>query len=212
MRYTRIPEQTIRRLPTYLRALSYWAELGRSHLSSKDLADSVGGNAGQVRKDFSFFGEFGTPGVGYSVAVLMTQIKKILKLDVTKQVALIGVGNLGSAVLAYTGFARYGLEIVAAFDADEKKIGKKVKGIVVEPMKNVPTIQTRGVHMGIVAVPPGVAQEVVDTMIAAGVKGFLSFAACPLVVPKRVRVTHIDIGMDLASLPYFCAGPQVRRG
>jgi redox-sensing transcriptional repressor len=203
MRYARIPEQTVRRLPIYLRALSYWSELGRSHLSSKDLAESVGSNAGQIRKDFSFFGEFGTPGVGYDVATLVVQIKKILKLNVAKQVALVGVGNLGSALLSYPGFARYGLEIAAAFDVDSKKVGKKIKGIKVERISALNTLKKRGIHLGIVAVPGGVAQEVVDTMIAAGVKGFLSFAACRLVVPKRIRVTHIDIGMDLASLPYY---------
>jgi redox-sensing transcriptional repressor len=177
--------------------------LGRSHLSSKDLAESVGSNAGQIRKDFSFFGEFGTPGVGYDVPTLMAQIKKILKLNVVKKVALVGVGNLGSAVLAYPGFARYGLEIVAAFDADPKKIGKQIKGIKIESINALASLKKRSIHLGIVAVPVGVAQEVVDTMIAAGVKGFLSFAACRLVVPKRIRVTNIDIGMDLASLPYY---------
>lgn len=203
MRYARIPEQTVRRLPIYLRALSYWSELGRTHLSSKELAESVGSNAGQIRKDFSFFGEFGTPGVGYDVATLMVQIKKILKLDVAKKVALAGVGNLGSALLSYPGFARYGLEIAAAFDADPKKVGKKVKGIKIEKVSALATLKKRGIHLGIVAVPADVAQEVADVMIAAGVKGFLSFAACRLVVPKRVRVTNIDIGMDLASLPYY---------
>lgn len=203
MRYARIPEQTVRRLPIYLRALSYWEELGRTHLSSKDLAESVGSNAGQIRKDFSFFGEFGTPGVGYDVPTLMVQIKKILKLNVAKQVALVGVGNLGSALLSYPGFARYGLEIAAAFDVDPKKIGKKIKGIKIEKISALKTLKKRGIHLGIVAVPVGVAQEVVDTMIAAGVKGFLSFSACRLVVPKRIRVTNIDIGMDLASLPYY---------
>lgn len=203
MRYAKIPEQTVRRLPIYLRALSYWAELGRPHISSQDLAESVGSNAGQVRKDFSFFGEFGTPGVGYDVATLSSQIKKILKLDAAKKVALVGVGNLGSAVLAYPGFARYGLEIMAAFDADPKRIGKKVKGITIEAMSKVPTMKDRGINLAIIAVPEGVAQDVVDAMIKAGVKGFLSFAACRLVVPKRIRVTNIDIGMDLASLPYY---------
>lgn len=203
MRYARIPEQTIRRLPIYLRALSYWAELDRPHISSKDLAESVGGNAGQVRKDFSFFGEFGTPGVGYDVVTLTKQIRKILKLDAAKQVALVGVGNLGSAILSYTGFDRYGLEIVAAFDSDTKKVGKKIGGIVVESVSNLSSITKRGIKLAVIAVPVGVAQEVVDTLVKAGVKGMLNFSACRLVVPKRVRLTNIDIAMDLASLPYY---------
>ncbi|MFC1761823.1 redox-sensing transcriptional repressor Rex [Planctomycetota bacterium] len=201
MRYAKIPEQTVRRLPIYLRALSYWAELERTKISSKDLAESVGLNAGQIRKDFSYFGEFGTPGVGYDVDALSLQIKKILKLDATKKVALVGVDNLGTAVLSYTGFDRYGLTIAAAFDA--KRVGKKVKGIEIEDVSKLSSLKQRGINMAIVAVPVGVAQQVVEELVKAGVKGIINFAACHLVVPKRVKVTNIDIGMDLASLPYY---------
>ena len=117
--------------------------------------------------------------------------------------ALVGVGNLGVAFLSYDGFARYGLEIIAAFDSDAKKVGKKIGGIVVEPVKKLASLTKRSINLAIVAVPPGVAQDVADVLVKSGVKGILNFSACSLTVPKRVRVTNIDIGMDLASLPYY---------
>ena len=109
MRYARIPDQTIRRLPLYLRALFFVAEQGQSEVSSKDLAQYVGVHAWQVRKDFSFFGEFGRPGVGYKVTWLTEQIKTILRLDSEKKAVLVGAGNLGAAVLSFSGFQKYNL-------------------------------------------------------------------------------------------------------
>ncbi len=203
MRYARIPDETVRRLPIYLRALSYWTELGRGRISSKDLADSVGVNPWQIRKDFSYFGQFGAPGVGYEVATLSHQIKKILRLDLEKEVALIGVGHLGMAVLAYPGFHRYGLKITVAFDSDRKKIGQTLNGITVKDIKDLSVLTEKKIKLIILAVPTGVAQDVADQLIAAGVKGILNFSACHLTVPKTVKVSHIDIAMQLASLPYY---------
>lgn len=203
MRYARIPDETVRRLPIYLRSLSYWTDLGRERISSKDLAESVGVNPWQIRKDFSYFGQFGAPGVGYDIASLTKHIKKILRLDNDKEVALVGVGNLGNAVLAYSGFDRYGLKIAMAYDMNPKKIGKTVEGVTVEDFADLSKLPLRKVKLAILAVPTGIAQEVADRLIAAGIKGILNFSACHLVVPKSVKVTHIDIAMDLASLPYY---------
>ena len=203
MRYARIPEQTVRRLPVYLRALLSWTDLGREYISSEDLARCVGVHSWQVRKDFSYFGEFGTPGVGYPVSRLSGQIKRILRLSGSKRAALIGVGNLGRAILAYGGFSRYGLEIAAAFDCDPAKVGQRIQGIEIEDMANVAVLQDRKISLAVLAVPVGVAQEVVDSLVAAGIKGFLSFAACHVAVPRKVKVISIDIAMDLASLPYY---------
>src|SRR4030042_142019 len=107
MRYHRIPDETIRRLPLYLRGLLFMSGQGRKSISSKDLADLIGVNPWQIRKDFSYFGDFGTRGVGYSVQKLAKQIKKILKLDTVHKAALVGVGNIGSAVLMHPGFGMY---------------------------------------------------------------------------------------------------------
>ena len=203
MRYHRIPDETIRRLPVYLRGLLFSSRRGRESISSRSLADLVGVNPGQVRKDFSYFGDFGTRGVGYNVEKLTRQIKKILKLDVVQKTALVGVGNLGSALLAYPGFSPYGLDITAAFDADPKKIGRKIKNIVVEDVSKLRTLKKRGIRLAIIAVPRETAQQTADALIEAGVRGILNFSPCHLVVPKKVKVITIYIAMDLARLPYY---------
>ncbi len=203
MRYRRIPDETIRRLPVYLRALLNWLEQGQEKVSSNVLGETVGVKPSQVRKDFSYFGEFGKPGVGYSTSSLIRQIKKILQFDAVQKAALVGVGNLGSAVLSYPGFGMFGLEIVAAFDSDPRKIGKKVSGVVVEGVGDLGSLGDRGVRLGIVAVPSEAAQETVDLLVDAGVRGILNFSPCNVVAPKKVKVATLDIAMELARLPYY---------
>lgn len=203
MRYHKIPDEAVRRLPIYLRALLFSSEQGRNNISSRDLANFVGVNPWQIRKDFSYFGEFGTPGVGYNIEKLAKEIKKILKLDIIQKVALVGAGNLGSAVLAYTGFRIYGFDIAAAFDADPKKVGRKIKDIAIEAVSNLPTLRKRRINLAIIAVPRGAAQQTADALVKAGVKGILNFSPCYITVPKKVKVITIDIAMDLARLPYY---------
>jgi len=203
MRYRRIPDETIRRLPVYLRGLLFLCEQGRKKISSRDLAEFLSLNASQIRKDFSYFGGFGKRGVGYNTAKLVRQINRILKLDVVRKAALVGVGNLGSAVLAYPGFGMYGFDIAAAFDADPKKIGRKIKDITIEDVSNIRTLKKRKINIGIIAVPRDAAQRVADALVEAGVKGILNFSPCYVTVPKKVKVITIDIAMDLARLPYY---------
>ncbi len=203
MRYHKIPDETIRRLPIYLRGLLFLSEQGQQSVSSRRLADFLGVNPWQIRKDFSYFGGFGTRGVGYDTTKLIKQINKILKLNVVRKAALVGVGNLGSAVLAYTGFEIYGFNIVATFDSDPKKIGRKVKDITIEDVSNVRTLKKRKIDIGIIAVPRDAAQQVADSLVEAGVKGILNFSPCYVTVPKKVKVITIDIAMDLARLPYY---------
>jgi len=210
MRYHKIPDETIRRLPIYLRGLLFSSEQGQQSISSHDLADFVRINSAQIRKDFSYFGDFGTPGVGYSIEKLVKQIKRILKLDVIQKAALVGVGNLGSAILAYPGFKMYGFNIAAAFDINPKKIGRKIKlsacdgrSIVIENVSKLPTLKKRGINLAIVAVPRDAAQQIAEALVKAGVKGILNFSPCYIAVPKKVKVITIDIAMDLARLPYY---------
>ena len=203
MRYHRIPDETVRRLPIYLRGLMFSAEKGGEHISSQSLADFVGVNSWQIRKDFSYFGEFGTPGVGYNIEKLGKEIKKILRLDVVRKAALIGVGDLGSALLAYPGFGTYGLNIVAAFDVDPEKVGVEVSGVKVEDASTMGKLKTRGIKLAIVAVPRDAAQDVVDTLVQAGIRGILNFAPCKIESPKRVKIVTLDIAMELAGLPYY---------
>jgi redox-sensing transcriptional repressor len=203
MRYHRIPDETVRRLPIYLRGLMVSANQGMDHISSQSLADFVGVNSWQIRKDFSYFGDFGTPGVGYNIDKLAREIKKILRLDLIRKAALVGVGDLGSALLAYPGFKMYGLDIIAAFDVDPMKIGEVVNGVEVEDVARIDTLRQRDITLAVVAVPRAAAQLVVDKLVAAGVRGILNFAPCKVSAPKRVKVITLDIAMELARLPYY---------
>jgi len=203
MRYRKIPDETVRRLPIYLRGLMLSADQGLEHLSSKSLAEYVGVPSWQIRKDFSYFGDFGTPGVGYRIERLAKEIKKILRLHVIRRTALVGVGDLGSALLAYPGVRTYGLDIVAAFDVDPGKIGKTLDEVKVESLAGIETLKKRHISLAIVAVPREAAQETVDKLVAAGVRGILNFAPCKVVAPKRVKVITLDIAMELARLPYY---------
>jgi len=190
-------------LPVYLRGLLFTSEQGQENISSQNLADLVGVDAWQIRKDFSYFGELGTRGVGYSVEKLAAQTKKILKITIVQKAALVGVGNIGSAVLAYTGFAKYGLNIAAAFDVDSKKVGRKIDNVVVQDISNLRRLKKQKIMLGIIAVPRQAAQDTADKLVKAGIKGILNFSPCHITVPKKVKVITIDIAMELARLPYY---------
>lgn len=203
MRYRRVPDETIKRLPIYLRGAIRLSQRPVKCVSSKDLADLLGVAPWQIRKDFSYFGDFGTPGVGYDIDRLITRIREILRLDVVREAALVGVGNLGSAILTFPRFGAYWLEIAAAFDIDKRKIGKKKNGLVIEDIADLGSLQQREIDLGIIAVPGHAAQNVADDLIAAGIRAILNFAPRYLAVPERVKVITIDIALYLARLPYY---------
>jgi len=209
MKYHKIPNETVQRLPVYLRCLLSLSAQGQKNVSSRNLADFLAFSHWQIRKDFSYFGSFGTPGMGYNVEKLTKQMRKILKLDVVRKAALVGVGNLGSAVLTYPGFKIFGFEIAAAFDSNPKKIGRRIGGITVEDVSKIRALRKRGIDLGIITVPCEAAQETFDNLITAGVKGILSFSPCHKTGPKKVKLITIDIAMDLARLPYYI--PASRR-
>jgi len=208
MRYHNIPEETVRRLPLYLRASLELVRQGAERVSSQRLADHVGLMPWLIRKDLSYFGDLGTRGVGYNPAILVARIRKILRLDVTRTAVLIGAGRLGSALLEYEGFRRYGLQIVAAFDRDRARVGRTIGGVSIEPVTTLATVAQRGIDMGIIAVPGESAQEVADTILKAGIRGIVSFSPQHIVVPKRVKLITIDIAIDLARLPYYLPGAR----
>jgi len=203
MRYSKIPDETVRRLPIYLRGLLFSLEEGRGSISSQDLGELVMVKPWQIRKDFSYFGGFGTRGRGYEITKLIKQIKKILKLDVVRKAALVGVGNLGSAVLAHEDFKTYGFDIAAAFDNSPDKIGKKVNNVTIEDTVKLASLKRHKIDLGIIAVPRKAAQETADALVEVGVKGILNFSPCFITVPKRIKVITIDFAKDLARLPYY---------
>ena len=203
MKYRRIPDESIRRLPAYLRALVYFSKAGKANISSGQLADFLHVNASQVRKDFSYFGYFGTRGKGYDDEKLIRQSRSVLKLKDGHKAVLVGAGNLGKALMQYSGFAIYGFDIAAVFDADPQKIGKTIGGRTVQDVAELKSIKGNGITLGIVTVPFSAAQQVADALVEAGVTGILNFAPVHLNVPRRVKVITIDIAMELGRLPYY---------
>ena len=206
MRYCKIPDETVRRLPIYLRALLLMSDKGTQKISSKLLAEFLGVNSAQIRKDFSYFGGFGTRGVGYEIDELIKNIKKILKLNVIRNTALVGVGNLGSAILQYSGFEVYGLHIKAAFDSDKSKVGKVINSIKIDNVSKLADLKKQKIKIAILSVPQGVAQETADILVEAGVSGILNLTPVRLVVGKKVKIITLDIAMYLARLPYYMQG------
>ncbi|MHC5062049.1 MAG: redox-sensing transcriptional repressor Rex [Planctomycetota bacterium] len=203
MRYRKIPDEAVRRMPIYLRGLLFSSEKPRGTISSQELADHLGVPPWQIRKDFSYFGIFGTPGVGYKVKKLSKQIKKILNLNTIHKAVLVGAGNLGTAILAYPGFKIYGFEVAAVFDNDPRKIGRKIENINVKDVAKLSLIKRQKVDLGIIAIPRHSAQEVADNLVKSGIKGILNFSPCRINVPRKVKIITIDIAMDLARLPYY---------
>lgn len=203
MRYSRIPDESIRRLPIYLRGLILASEQNRKNISSNDLADIIGVYPWQIRKDISHFGDFGIRGVGYNVKKLAKEIKRILKLNIGQKAALVGVGNLGMAILAFPGFHIYSLDITAAFDVNPEKVGRNIKGITIENISKLGTLKRRKIKLAVIAVPRKAAQETADVLVEAGIRGILNFSPSYLLVPKKVKVITIDIAMDMARLPYY---------
>jgi len=172
--------------------------------SSEDLAVACGVRATVIRKDLSYFGKFGKRGVGYDLEALVKEIHAILKLNQMTHAALVGVGNIGRAFLAYPGFKAEGIRITAAFDKDVEKIGQKIEGIPIEDVGSmVKRIVEDGIHLAIVAVPPSEAQGTVNRLAKAGIKGIFSFTPCPPKMPTGVKVTCVDLAMEIASLVYY---------
>ena len=175
----------------------------KKKVSSSELAEFLGLNPAQIRKDFSHFGIFGTRGVGYDTLKLTKQISKILKLNKQHKAVLVGVGNLGTAIMAYTGFSVYGFSIEAAFDNDTRKIGKKVNGIVIEDIAQLQSIRSKKIQLAVLAVTSEKAQQVTDSLVSNGIKGVLNLSPYHIEVPKNVKVISIDIALDIARLPYY---------
>jgi len=202
----KIPESTISRLFIYLREVAMLANMNIRTISSSELGERVNLNDAQVRKDLGHFGQFGVSGSGYDTQELKAALEKILGKDKTWNVAVVGAGHLGSALLAYPGFEKYSLNLVAAFDADVKKIGKNISGVKISPIEDMPgVIRNRRVSIGVVAVPAEGAQEVADRLIAAGVECILNFAPASLNVPENVKVKDVDLSRELETLSYFLA-------
>jgi redox-sensing transcriptional repressor len=199
----RIAESTIHRLSLYFRTLSATEKEERETISSKELARREKLTPAQVRKDLSFFGSFGTRGLGYPVTELKERIGGILGLNRTWNVALVGVGNIGSALVSYKEFAKQGFNIVRVFDNDQRKIGSKHRGVTVSDIRRLKEeVKSGEVEILILAVPGLVAQSVVDEAIKAGIKAILNFAPVQLKVPEGVYLRNENMSMELEYLSF----------
>ena len=205
-RLNKIPEMTIRRLSVYTRCLQQLEEDEVKTVSSQDLAERFGLNSAQVRKDLAYFGEFGVRGIGYYVSGLKAELQRILGLDREWQVALVGFGNLGSALFHYKGFARQGFRIAAVFDDDPAKLGRSADGVPILPLRDVPReAKARNLQLAIVAVPAESAQQVTETLVAAGIRAILNFAPGRIRAPKDVRFKGVDLSIELETLSFYLA-------
>jgi len=209
-----VPHPAVRRLSLYLRQLEFFHRKDRRTISSKQLGQSLGLTDAQVRKDLAYFGQFGHPGVGYRVDELIARVRHILGTDKIWNVLLVGAGNLGRALMAYNGFDAKGFRLIAVFDADPAKIGKRQgpfpgstpadkRSFVIQPLSELKeTIEKQGIRLAILAVPADAAQEVADKLVEAGIRGILNFAPVSLNVAHEIALNSVDLAVQLEQLSF----------
>jgi redox-sensing transcriptional repressor len=215
LKFLKVPEATIRRLSRYSRCLEELVHEGEKVVSSAQLATHCGVNAAQVRKDLAYFGEFGIRGVGYYAAELTHDIKTILGLKREWRLAIVGIGNLGSALLLYKDFLKQNYKIVAAFDINPasvigrvaEKIGKPIEILHPDQMEEV--VKERKIEVGIITTPASEAQKVADQMIEAGIRGILNFAPAQIHVPEECIVKNVFFTTSLDNLAYLLSSRRV---
>ncbi len=199
-----IPDVVIDRLPVYARALNALERAGRDVVSSQELGATLGVTPAQIRKDLSYFGRFGKQGRGYSVKRLLEELRQILGIDREWTMVLVGVGQLGRAILQYGGFAPQGFRILAAFDNDGHVIGETIEGLVVQPVGDLRrALDATHIDIGIVATPAATAQGVIDALVACGVRAILNYAPIAAQVPTGIHIKDIDPVLALQSMTFY---------
>lgn len=200
---TELSRATVSRLPRYLRLLDDLRE-SQATVSSGELADAAGVNPANVRRDLSDLGFQGTRGVGYAVADLRSRIQRELGIEGRRQVAIVGAGNLGTALARYGGLAQRGFDVVAVYDVDPERIGEEVANVVVRSASSLADDCRSGLFdIAILAVPAGSAQKVADQLVAAGVRSILNFAPVRVSVPDEIPVRQVDLSTELQILSYY---------
>lgn len=201
----KVPRIVVQRLPLYLRTLSTLEE--GSQITSQELGEMLGISAAQIRKDLSYFGGFGKQGTGYQVGYLCQKLREILNVDREWGMVLVGVGDLGHAIARYGGFKKEGFHVVAGFDNDPMKVGKKVGALEIMDVALLPKVVNQmGLRVGIIAVPASNAQEVATTLVTSGIKAILNYAPVALTVPAEVQVYQIDPLVGLQSMTHYLVG------
>ena len=199
----KVSESTVRRLSLYLRFLEEFEERGDDTVSSEALARRGGTTSAQVRKDLSFFGSFGKRGLGYTVSDLASTLRDILGLERTYNVVVVGAGKMGSALVQYRGFAQRGFLVRAAYDVDERAIGKRWNGVTVRNADQLaPDLAKEPMDIGVITTPPEAAQEVADLLVVGGVRAILNFAPVRLAVPEHMAIKNVNLALELEALSY----------
>ena len=199
-----VPEVVVNRLPQYVRALRQLLDQGNEVVSSQLLGRTLQMTPAQIRKDLSYFGRFGKQGRGYTIAYLLTELQDILQLDHEWNMAVVGVGRLGRAIISYPGFAPEGFKVVAAFDADARQVGQSIGGLIVQPMNELQdTVRQKTIQIGIVAVPAAQAGDVVEQITLCGIRAILNYAPVNTLAPAEVKVRNIDPVLSLQSMTYY---------
>lgn len=198
-----IPDIVVRRLPIYLRALDAFSLRGVTSVNSEELASAIGVTAAQIRRDLSYFGRFGKQGKGYDIPLLTGEIHRILKLDRSWNVALVGYGNLGQAIVHYGGFVPTTFNISAIFDRNET-VGQIVNGLEVHDSRNIASVVHQlDIKIGIIAVPESSAQEVAERLIEGGVSAIVTYAPIVLKAPPHVTIREVDPIGAMQSMTYY---------
>ena len=199
-----VPEVVVMRLPQYIRILSSLLGEEIEMVSSQQLGEVLQVTPAQIRKDLSYFGRFGKQGRGYSVRHLLAELREIMGLNRRWNVGLVGVGRLGRAILSYPGFAPEGFQIVAAFDADRRMIGRTVGNLKVQSIDELDTAVTAlNINIGIVAVPSQHAQGVIERLTECGVKSILNYAPISPQAPEGVKIRNIDPVLSLQTMTFY---------
>ena len=207
----RSAESTVRRLSHYLRFLEEFEARGLATISSDELAARGGTTSAQVRKDLSFFGSFGKRGLGYSVPELAGRLREIMGLEREWRVIVVGAGKIGGALAHYRGFRQRGFPIVAVYDSDPAKIGKRFESFVVRDIASLKEDNRRDLaDIAVIAVPAPAAQQVADRVVDAGIRAILNFAPAQLQVPDDVTVKAVNMAMELEGLSFALANRDAR--
>jgi redox-sensing transcriptional repressor len=200
----KIPQATAKRLPLYYRFLSNLHSSGKQRVSSAELSEAVKVDSATIRRDFSYFGALGKKGYGYNVNYLLSFFRKTLDQDELTKVALIGVGNLGTALLNYNFSKSNNTKIEVAFDVDDSKVGTQVGDVKIYHMDDLEkVVREEDIQVAILTIPSSVAQSITDRLVSANINGILNFTPARLTVPPAIRVHHIDLAVELQSLIYF---------
>ena len=207
-----VPKAVVNRLSLYLRELRHLLRAGKTTVSSSELGSLLGITDAQVRKDLAYFGHFGHPGIGYRCEELINAIRSILGTDQEWTVAMVGIGNLGRALLGYRGFVDQGFHVVAAFDSNPEKLNGQIEEVPVYHIGRLAeVVRQHNIRLGLICVPAATAQKVADRLVEAGVEGIVNFAPVTLSLPEEISLVSVDLSTELEQLSFSVANREQPR-